>query len=192
MVTADPIVKVVGTIGLVVEVVRLGQPGQKPTAIAAERDSRKTFVHSRSELGRCVPRHSAKDRLTVAAKVCAEQCQKFKNNLDCDLAGTLRALAAAAAAVADFREEFAVALHEPALLLDFLRCAGGMLDGGGLLLLGQATIPRRTRLNEPLAKQDAERMAGDSLGNHMLFPASQRCQTAPSSVARTRHVGMTG
>ena len=74
MVTADPIFKGTRTVGFVVEVVRLGQPSQKPAAIVGERAAGEELLHSRSEPRRCVLLDSAKDSLTLVAKVWAEQC----------------------------------------------------------------------------------------------------------------------
>ena len=73
-VTADPIVNETRAVGFVVEVVRFGQLGQKPAAVVLERATGAELLHSRSEPLRCVLGDSAKDRLTVVAKVWTEQC----------------------------------------------------------------------------------------------------------------------
>lgn len=140
MVTANPIVVEPGTIGFVIEVVRLDELGQKPVAMAGERLAGEGFLHSRGEPRRCVACDSTKDRLAAVAKIWAEQCQQFKNDSVFDLAGNAGSLSAAPASVADLREGFAQHLRQPTLPIDFLWSACGVSRSFGLLLLGEATI----------------------------------------------------
>ena len=156
LVTADPFGMEDEAIDLVIEVVRLGKLGQKPAATAGECSTGEELLHSRREPPRRVFRDSAKDRLSVVAKVWSQQCQQLKSNLVCDLAGHLGSLSRASSAIAYFREEHAVPLQELTFLLGFLWRARGTRGLCDLTFLGEAAVRRRTRLDETLAKQGAQ------------------------------------
>ena len=158
LVTADPFGTEAVAIDLVIEVVRLGQLRQKSAAAAGECSIGVGLLHGRSERPRCVLRDPAKDRLAVVTKVWTQQCQQFENDLVPSLAGHLGSLSGAPSAAADFREEHAVLLQKLTFLLDFPRRARRTHRFCGHTLLGEASIRRRTRVNETLTKQNAQPM----------------------------------
>ena len=165
LVTADPFGIEAEIINLIIEVVRLGQLRQKSAAAAGECSTGEELLHGRSEPRRCVLRDPAKDRLAVVTKVRTQQCQQLENDLVRDLEGHFGSLSGAPFAVADFREEHAVPLQELTFLLDFLRRARGTRRICGLTFRGQASVRRRTRLDETLTKQDAQPMACATIRN---------------------------
>ena len=174
MVIADPILRETGAVGLVVEVVRLGQMGQQPATIAGERAAGEELLHCGSEARRFVPCDSAEDGVTVVAKVGAEQCEQFKNHLVCDLVGNLGSRWVAPGVVADLLQGPAAAFNEPAVLPRPFGSARGPGGLGGFPLVGEATIRRCTRYNKSFAKQDAQAMASSGLGDDMSSqPGSQ-------------------
>lgn len=167
-VITDPIV--MACVDLVIEVVRLGQPGQKRRPIVGERVAGFGFLQSGSEPPWCVAGDSAQDRLTVGAKVRAEQCEQFENDCFRDLVGNLRSLSATVA-VADLHEHRAVALHEPAFLF---RRSRGAFGGGRRPFLGEA-IGRRACCNETLAKPDAQPVTSSTHRNDVAAqPVSEQ------------------